>query len=88
MSDDQVNHQELYEGLKTLSKEVEAFADASTARVGAEIKREVRWLIVLSVGLNQMLNSVDLSQIAQASVAGSLLLAWGLKVLGLLSYGQ
>ena len=43
------------------------------------MRLEVRWLVVASVGLNQIFNNIQVPDLAKASVAGLILV--GFKVL-------
>lgn len=82
---DPVTQKQLYDELGGVRAErdhaieqVEAFASKVVGDTAAEVKKEVRWLVVLSVGLNQFLGAIDLTQLSGAAGA-TLLGAWGVK---------
>ena len=50
--------------------DIEARAERAMSSVAREIKIEVRWLILASVGLNQLFNNLDLGSAAKAGIAG------------------
>lgn len=53
--------------------EVEERGEKAMLQLAQSIKTEVRWLIVASVGLNQVFNNVDLTGVAKAGIAGAFL---------------
>jgi hypothetical protein len=61
------------------ANEIEARAEQSLANFSRSMRLEVRWLIVASVGLNQIFNNIQVPDLAKAGVAGAALV--GFKVL-------
>ena len=64
---------------KQHADEIEKRAEESLSAFARVMKLEVRWLIVASVGLNQIFNNVSVPDVAKAGVAGACLI--GFKVL-------
>ena len=74
------------EEIARLEERAEAHADAIEERAerslesfSRSMRLEVRWLVVASVGLNQIFNNIQVPDLAKASVAGLILV--GFKVL-------
>ena len=85
MTDDQLTYKDLHEEMTSLRAErdagieqAEVFAEKVAKASALEVRKEMRWLVILSVGLNQFIGAIDLSNVSGATGV-ALLGAWVLK---------
>lgn len=85
MAEEPLTIRELHEELGEIRKErdagieqAESFAEKVAKASALEVRKEMRWLVILSVGLNQFLGAIDLSKVSGAAGV-TLVGVWAVK---------